>query len=340
MLPAAEAATPRIIDYQSQLGRHFVRRPRVDTRFIIVHSTESRLTSALRTLSRGRVRRGRYVTDGGHANYLVARSGTIYRILDPRFRADHAGVSMWNGLENLSDHSLAVELEGYHDQPFTEAQYRSLGWLLRVLRKRFGVASRDVLEHCRVAYTRPNRYYKRSWRGRKLDPGIDNFDRQRAGLDDEYPVDPDVVAGRLGGEARLVRAGRPSVEARRAGAPSIRIRAIAAGRTAWSVAGPAHDAATTLYVFPDGSARRGDAIRDWSALPEGTEVYLDFPASPAGTLFGAATAWRIAGPDYDDVTTLYAFPDGHALRGDEIPDWSALPRGTQVYLGVPDQPER
>jgi N-acetylmuramoyl-L-alanine amidase len=346
LVPVSGAGAPRIVDYQKNLSPRFVKRVRRDTRFIIVHSTECHLSSALRTLSRGKVRRGRYITRGGHAHYLVARDGTLYRILDPRYRADHAGVSMWNGVENLSDHSLGIELEGYHDTPFTSAQYDTLRWLLGVLRKRYGIASRDVLEHCRVAYTHPNRFYRRSWRGRKQDPGLDNFDRQRAGLDDEYAYDPDVAAGRLGGERTLARAVRghapavvPAVAARRPPEGSIRAEVILPGRTAWSIAGTAHHAASTLYVFPDGSARTGDQIPEWNDLPVGTEVYLDLPSAPTGVLSKDQTAWRIAGGDYDSETTLYYFPEGRVLRGDEITDWSNLASGTAVYVNVPDQPE-
>ena len=68
----------KTIDYQQRLNPKFTKRVRPETRFIIVHSTESRLPSALRTLSRGKVRRGRTLTRGGHAHYLVARIGSIY----------------------------------------------------------------------------------------------------------------------------------------------------------------------------------------------------------------------------------------------------------------------
>jgi N-acetylmuramoyl-L-alanine amidase len=279
------------------------------------------------------------VTRGGHAHYLVSRDGTIYRLLDPRYRADHAGLSMWNGVEDLSDHSLGIELEGFHDVPFTDAQYRSLRWLLRVLRRRFGVKSRDVLEHCRVAYTPPNRFYSRAWRGRKRDPGLANFDRRRAGLTDEYELDPDVVAGRLGGERRLHRGPAVVLAARDATAPRIRAAVLTPGRTAWSIAGADYDSPTTLYLFPDGSARRGDEMRRWDELPRDTEVYLGVPRRPAGSIAPGRTAWRIAGPDYDAATTLYTFPDGTARRGDEVEDWSSLPAGTTLQLDVPEQPE-
>jgi N-acetylmuramoyl-L-alanine amidase len=343
LVPAAAAAAPPIVHYQEQLSPRFVKKPRRDTRYIIVHSTECRLKSALRTLSRGKVRRGRYVTRGGHAHYLVARGGTIYRLLDPRYRADHAGVSMWNGVEDLSDVSLGVELEGYHDEPFSDAQYRSLGWLLRVLRRRFAIASHDVLEHYRVAYTPPNRFYSRPWRGRKRDPGLGNFDRRRAGLDGEHAYDPDVVAGRLGSGRALASGARTLLVSRNKAttAPSRRIRAgvITPKATAWSLAGRDYSAATTLYLFPDGSARTGDAIRDWEDLPRDTEIYLGVSPEPTGVVTHERTAWRIAAGDYDAGTTLYRFPDGTALRGDEVLNWSNLPEGTRVLLDVPEQPE-
>src|SRR5207249_3526944 len=117
---AAEVFAARILDYQDHLNHRFAKEIREETRFIIVHSTESSLPSALRTLSRGKVRYGRYITRGGHAHYLIAKDGTIYRILDPKYWANHAGVSMWNGLQDISDYSIGIELEGYQMFPLNQ----------------------------------------------------------------------------------------------------------------------------------------------------------------------------------------------------------------------------
>jgi N-acetyl-anhydromuramyl-L-alanine amidase AmpD len=124
VLPTSALAI-KTIDYQRRLNPQFTKRVRPETRFIILHSTESRLPSALRSLSRGKVRRGRYLTRGGHAHYLIARNGAIYKILEPKYWANHAGVSMWNGSDGLSDYSVGIELEGYHI-PFSDRQYSSL----------------------------------------------------------------------------------------------------------------------------------------------------------------------------------------------------------------------
>ena len=99
---AIDLAALKIVDYQKKLNPRFAKRSRKSTRHIIIHSTEGSLPSSLRTLSRGKVHRRRYVSRGGHAHYLIAKNGTVYRILDPKYRANHAGVSMWNGLDRLA----------------------------------------------------------------------------------------------------------------------------------------------------------------------------------------------------------------------------------------------
>ena len=52
------------------------------------------------------------------------------------------------------------------------------------------------------------------------------------------------------------------------------------------------------------------------------------------TITASRTAWKIAGRQYKAATTLYRFPDGRSLRGHEIQDWSDIPPGTQIELGV------
>ena len=369
-LIAAKRNNPKslsIIDYQGHLNPHFEKRVRKETRFIIVHSTESSLPSALRTLSRGRVRGGRYVTYGGHAHYLVARDGAIYRILDPKYWANHAGVSMWNGLSGLSDYSVGVELEGFHNVPFEEAQYSSLRLLLNMLKQRYHVADRDVLEHCRVAYSMPNRFHAENARGRKSDPGIDNFDRIKAGLMNEYAQDPDVVAGRVRGSPSITRSGGQAViqaeeeteeeeEASEAAGARPAPLLLHTGETAWRVAGAQYNSATTVYTFPNGAVFRGSEIKDWSDVPVGTEVRLGVPlekiegltdvgvnkvkkiASLHGTevivpeVTTTLTPWKIANVLQDSAITFYVFPDGTVHAGETCRNTSSIPLGSKVLV--------
>ena len=323
---ATEMVALKIIDYQKKLNPRFAKRSRKSTRFIIIHSTEGSLPSSLRTLSRGKVRRRRYISRGGHAHYLVAKNGTVYRILDPKYRANHAGVSMWNGLDRLSDHSLGIELEGYHNVPFTDRQYRSLKELLRILQKRFRVKDRDVLEHYRIAYSRPNRFHKKRLRGRKRDPGIDNFDRRRAGLTDAYPQDPDVVAGRIGANpdgVQLARKSQPKPAVATARKPK---KQAENGSRATAARTPAKREDKSGLATTAGNNQQGQdngSLRPPAADPSGKN-----------TITARRTAWKIAGRQYKAATTLYRFPDGRSLRGHEIRDWSDIPAGTMVELGV------
>jgi hypothetical protein len=324
VVPAKAAALPGIIDYQHKLPRTFKKIHRKSTRFIIVHSTESGRRSALRTVSKGAL-----------ANYVVAADGRVYRTLHHPYRANHAGRSMWDGITRLSNHSIGVELVGYSDRPFAEAQYRSLRALLEELQRIYKVPDRRVLEHYRIAYGRANPWIKRPHRGRKRDPGVNNFSRVLAGLTNPEPqIDPDVAAGRLlpDPEVELAqlawkRRGQPMV------ATSTRVLAIGPTQTAWEVAGPAYNRSTTVYTLPGGKRLRGDQVRNWSRIPVGTRVSLGRTRPPKIHVVTASrTPWQIARGAYNSSRTRYTFPNGRTLRGDQIRDWSRIPPGTKVVI--------
>jgi N-acetylmuramoyl-L-alanine amidase len=357
---SSHALATRVTDYQHYLNPQFSREVRQQTRFIIIHSTESSLPSALRTLSRGKVRNGHYVSRGGHAHYLVARNGTIYRIVDPKYRANHAGLSMWNGFEDLSDYSIGIELEGYHNVPFRDEQYRSLKGLLDLLKRRYDIEDRNVLEHYRVAYSAPNHFHKELLRGRKLDPGVGNFNRLKAGLRDEPSEDPDVIAGRIGGvvsvmpaSARLDSADEETEEEEMVpAAPSSNVisaapssNVISAAQTAWKIAGDQYKVSSTVYYFPGGTSLRGDQIHDWSNIPPGTEVRVGgvetrdrkmiSPLRPEVVFPETAASLsprNIANALYNSSFTFYIYPDGSLHPGNTISDWSKVPFRSKVLV--------
>ncbi len=47
------------------------------------------------------------------------------------------------------------------------------------------------------------------------------------------------------------------------------------------------------------------------------------------------SAWTIAREKYDKPSTLYHFPNGKKLRGDQIRTWDQIPVGTRVEIGQP-----
>ena len=271
LLPAAVHAVPEIIDYQKNLPRKFKKRRRKSTDYIIVHSTESGLTSALRSLARG-----------GHTNYLVARNGTVYRILHKDYRANHAGRSMWSRRENISDHSIGIELVGYHNDPFTKEQYNALKWLIEVFQKQYKIPDWEVLEHYRVAYGKPNKWVKKPHRGRKKDPGIFNFSRSLAGLTSKNKrnsalYDPDVQAGRLipDPDIDVARLRQTDQKKYAASVAALSENVITARNSAWRIAREDYNRSSTVYRFPNGTVKRGDEIKNWEKIPPGTKLYLN-----------------------------------------------------------------
>ena len=245
---------------------------------------------------------------------------------------------MWNGLEGLSDYSIGIELEGYHNIPFSEAQYSSLGKLLNELQEKYEIEDRNVLEHYRVAYAAPNHYHRSSQRGRKLDPGIDNFERARAGLGDEYRADPDVIAGRIDGSPELMRAGGHVLGTAETEEEEDPEESAAEESHRSAGAGPpgrlqVFDTMRRLrvYRFPDGRSYSGEQIKDWSDIPPGTRVELGVPVPEEKKVVSVArvevvvpqvtatdSPWKIANALYNSSFTFYVLPDGRVQPGNTV----------------------
>jgi N-acetylmuramoyl-L-alanine amidase len=349
LLPCLSFAAPRsdlasfqrsIVDYRPRLNRKYKKIKRARTKYIIVHTSELGLKSTLRVVSKGKwVHNGRRCTHGGHTHYVIARNGRTYRILDKQYVADHAGLSMWNGETHLSRISIGIELVGYHYTPITHAQYRSVGKLIDILQKVYHLDDRDVLTHSQIAYGVPNRWFKKSHRGRKR--CAKNFIRSKAGLGPTWNYDPDVRAGRLTADADLAKLfyGRVALLAKLDEA-----NIISKTNTAWAIAGEDFDSSTTVYKFPGGRITTGQQIaatNGWDRIPAKTEVLLNQgdnirelrEEGPIKTISDGITAWSLAGKLYNHETTIYLLPSGRIRKGSAIDDWDDLPVKTKLIIG-------
>lgn len=344
-------------DCRRQLSRKFKKTSRQTTRFIILHGTESGLQSSLRTLCNGKRFKGtRYRTHGGHAHYLIDRNGRIYYIVDEKYRADHAGLSMWNGLTDISSHSLGIELVAYVNGDITEKQYESLAFLVNALRGKYKIPDKNVLTHAHIAYGKPNPWFRRNHRGRKRD-GI-NIEMNKLGLSDYWDHDPDVKAGRLLPDKLLakilysrnfIRPKPQAIEPEAILPPPGKDNLIRTDNTAWTIAGEEYDSPDTLYILPGGNEIRGNRVEKeigWKRLPNGTRVLLYQSASqspqqsgPIHLIRADATAWSYAGPAYRSLSTFYITPQGNITRGDRIKDWDQIPQGTRMLINY-QQPQR
>jgi hypothetical protein len=190
-----------IIDYREHLNPLFKKIKKNNTRYIIVHTSECDLKTTLKIVSQGKQDNYKWVSRGGHTHYVIARNRQTYRILDKKYRANHAGLSMWNGETGLNRSSVGIELVGYHNKDITASQYKSVRFLIEILNSTYRLDNRAVLTHSQVAYAKPNQHELYNHRGRKH--CARNFDRIRAGIGLTWPYDPDVKAGRLKPEPEL-----------------------------------------------------------------------------------------------------------------------------------------
>ncbi|NQT93777.1 MAG: N-acetylmuramoyl-L-alanine amidase [Lentisphaerae bacterium] len=333
LLLAGRAHALSLVNHYSPFNRE---RPlRRQTDYIILHTTEGPKTGSLRK-----------VHERGETHYFVDRGGRIYRIVHRNRVALHAGRSLWNGRSNLDTRSVAIEVVGYHNGHLTPAQYSALKQLLEQLQAIFGIPDERVLTHSMIAYGAPNRWHRRSHRGRKRCGML--FARRsirlRLGLHSQPLSDPDVKAGRLAvgdpylagvlyGSARQQEAAVHRFEGRGA-------NVISASRSAWDIAGDRYNSRDTVYVLPDGRRVHGNDVRDWKKMLPGTTVILsqnqrDNPVERIKQVGQDGTAAEIAGEEFAGRTTIYFMPDGKVRRGDELDDadFTSLPKGVKVLVG-------
>lgn len=101
-------------------------------------------------------------------HYYIERSGRIIKLVDPKYQANHAGVSLWRTYLRMNKYSIGICLQNKPPQSYTEAQYTSLTWLIKQMQNRFkdkDSTAHVILGHSDVAVPR----------GRKEDPG-EHFD--------------------------------------------------------------------------------------------------------------------------------------------------------------------
>ena len=125
-------------------------------KYIIIHYTGMKnLESAYLKLNN--------FESGVSCHYLISRSGLIFNLLCPNFKAWHAAKSQWKNIKNLNNYSIGIELEnkghqfGYNF--FTNRQYHSLKNLIQFLKKNFYLEDQNIIFHSDIS---PNR---------KKDPG-------------------------------------------------------------------------------------------------------------------------------------------------------------------------
>ena len=92
-------------------------------------------------------------------HYLIDEKGNIYTMVDEEKRAWHAGVSGWQGKDDVNSRSIGIEISNRDNLPYTNEQLFSLALLCRDIQHRHNIPPENVIGHSDVAP------------GRKIDPG-------------------------------------------------------------------------------------------------------------------------------------------------------------------------
>jgi N-acetylmuramoyl-L-alanine amidase len=326
----------RIFDIKSPKRR--TRPARKSTRFIILHTTEADGSGTLETITRL-----------GTANYVVDPGGRIYRIMGKTQVSIGCGRSMWSGLTNLDNYSINIEVIGYHDAIPTGQQMENLSYLVKSLMKSYGISARNVIPHSQVAYGRPNRWYRRSHRGRKRCGMIFATDpvRKRLGLSDKPRYDPDVRAkrlivaddyleevlyGKVGELEPAVVTAKATPAVQDSEDEDVAVRTVEKGQTVWEYAGDEYADETTIYLLADGRIRRGDEVVqeefDFQNIQPGTRIAVGYVYG--GYVTKERTPYSIARKNWNNPDTLY-ITDGKIITGDEISD-EKIPVGTLLLF--------
>jgi N-acetylmuramoyl-L-alanine amidase len=311
---------------------------RLSTRFIILHTTEAESRSAQRSIAQG-----------GKASYIVDKDGKVYRVLGRNQVSVGCGRSMWAGMSNLDNHAINIEVVGYHHKAPAPQQLASLRVLLDMLKKAHFVRDKNVMPHSQVAYGRPNKWHRRSHRGRKRCGMLFATDsiRKKLGLLEKPGYDPDVEARRLiSADSYLEqvlygRMGRSEPGMVPVASPppaaigeddEIEVRTVEKGQTVWSYAGDEYAQETTLYLFMDGQVKRGDELLrenfDFYNIQPGTRIAIGYVLG--GNVTKERTAYSVVGKNWNRSDTLY-LTDGKIIPGDEMSD-ATIPFGTVILF--------
>lgn len=104
------------------------------------------------------------------SHYTIGKDGAIVQSVEDGNRAWHAGVSSFQGRDDVNDYSLGIEIcnSGSGSDPFTDAQYESTINLVAWMCKTYNLPVDRITGHRDIALPK----------GRKVDPA-DNFDWDR-----------------------------------------------------------------------------------------------------------------------------------------------------------------
>tara|TARA_B100001029_G_C15026013_1_gene433690 strand:- start:68 stop:814 length:747 start_codon:yes stop_codon:yes gene_type:complete len=88
------------------------------------------------------------------SHYLISQNGSVYNLVEDKFRAWHAGEAFWQGNTDINSISLGIELDydpNGKNNKFTFKMISSLKKLILNLQKKYKINKNSVLAHSDIA---------------------------------------------------------------------------------------------------------------------------------------------------------------------------------------------
>jgi N-acetylmuramoyl-L-alanine amidase len=130
------------------------------------------------------------------AHYLIDEQGHIFQLVAEEKRAWHAGVSHWQGRDNVNDFSIGIEIQnnghewGY--KPFSVPQMQSVIALSQDIINRYNIGFHSVIAHSDIAPTRkqdPGELFDWSWVNENIATNIANIIANKNSENENYTDD-------------------------------------------------------------------------------------------------------------------------------------------------------
>ena len=97
------------------------------------------------------------------SHFLISRNGKVFRLIEDKHIAWHAGVSYWGKYKNLNKNSIGIELVNKgHDLGYTNYKKKQISTLIRICKnliKKYKIEKKHIVGHSDIAPLR------------KFDPG-------------------------------------------------------------------------------------------------------------------------------------------------------------------------
>ena len=112
---------------------------------VVLHATAGGLSGTLAWFANP--------TSGVSSHYVVAKNGQIYQMVEEKNRAQHAGLSQYQGREDFNDFSIGIEIVNLNDgvDPYPEAQFEGMIDLVAYLAEKYRIKPEWIVTHAQTS---------------------------------------------------------------------------------------------------------------------------------------------------------------------------------------------